>query len=55
MEEIKSVKEQKIEKGNVCSYWVNNEMCVPISDDNRHYLVIKEWIEEGNTPEPADE
>ena len=30
-------------------------MTVPITEDNRHYQMIQEWVAEGNTPEPADE
>ena len=27
---------------------------VPISDDNRHYAAILEWVAEGNTIQEAD-
>ena len=46
MEEIKSVKIQ----GQ--GYLLNGTMCVPKADGNREYELIKEWLSEGNTPEP---
>ncbi len=30
------------------------EYSVPISEDNRHYQAILEWVAEGNTIEEAD-
>ena len=33
-------------------YLLNNEMSVPKADGNREYELIKEWLSEGNTPEP---
>ena len=33
-------------------YLVNDEMTVPKADGNRDYELIKEWLAEGNTPEP---
>ena len=30
------------------------EYTVPIVADNRHYQMIQEWVEEGNTIEEAD-
>jgi hypothetical protein len=34
---------------------INNErICVPVSDDNRHYQAIQEWVAEGNKIEDAD-
>ena len=43
--EIKSVKIQ----GQ--GYLVNDTMSVPKADGNREYELIKQWLEEGNTPE----
>ena len=44
--EIKSVKIQ----GE--GFLVNNELLVPKADGNREYELIKQWLAEGNTPEP---
>ena len=44
--EIKSVKIQ----GE--GYLLNGEMSVPKADGNREYELIKQWLSEGNTPEP---
>lgn len=33
-------------------YLLNNTMYVPKSDGNREYELIKQWLSEGNTPEP---
>lgn len=43
---IKTVKIQ----GN--GYLLNGTMSVPKSDGNLEYELIKEWLSEGNTPEP---
>jgi hypothetical protein len=51
---IISVKEQNKENGELDSYYVNEEMSVGLNESNRHYIDIKEWIAEGNTPTPAD-
>lgn len=44
--EVTSVKIQ----GN--GYLLNNEMYVPKANGNRKYEAIKQWLAEGNTPEP---
>lgn len=44
--EIKTVKIQ----GQ--GYLLNNTMSVPTADGNREYELIKQWLAEGNTPEP---
>ena len=33
-------------------YLLNGIMSVPKADGNREYELIKQWIAEGNTPEP---
>ena len=33
-------------------YLLNNTMSVPKADGNREYELIKQWLAEGNTPEP---
>ena len=44
--EIKSVKTQ----GQ--GYLLNGEMSVPKADGNSEYELIKQWLSEGNIPEP---
>lgn len=44
--EIQSVKIQ-----GQC-YLLNGAMSVPKADGNREYELIKQWLEEGNIPEP---
>jgi len=34
------------------SFRVNNAINVPNNMDNRHRVMIQEWIDKGNTPEP---
>ena len=46
MNEIQTVKIQ----GE--GYLLNGTMCVPKANGNREYELIKEWLVEGNTPEP---
>lgn len=33
-------------------YLVNGTMSVPSDTSNRHYILVQEWIAQGNTPEP---
>ena len=33
-------------------YLLNGTMSVPMADGNKEYEAIKQWLEEGNTPEP---
>lgn len=33
-------------------YLVNNSISIPKVEGNRHYKLVKQWISEGNTPEP---
>lgn len=44
--EIKTVKLQQN------CYLLNGTMSVPMVDGNREYELIKQWIAEGNAPEP---
>ncbi len=46
MNEIQTVKQQ----GE--GYLLNGSMSVPKADGNREYELIKQWLSEGNTPEP---
>ena len=52
---VNTVKEQTKRNDNtvVIGYLLNGKMSVPLSQGNRHYKAIQEWITEGNTPEPA--
>ena len=34
------------------SYLLNDTMSVPKADGNSEYELIKQWLQEGNTPEP---
>ena len=53
--EITSVKENKsLLTGKLDSYILNGNFFVSIADDNLEYQIIKEWLAEGNTPEPAE-
>ena len=46
------MKIEKIHIDNFGNYVVNNVMSVPNDMGNRHRVMIQEWIDEGNTPEP---
>ena len=49
MNELDFIQSVKIQ-GN--GYLLNGTMSVPKVDGNREYELIKEWLSEGNTPEP---
>jgi len=44
--DIKTVKLQ------TSGYLINGNMNVPNDPANRHYVMVQEWIAEGNTPAP---
>ena len=49
---IISCKVQTDLEGNQTGVLVNGKMHVPNSLNNRHYVMVQEWIAEGNTPAP---
>ena len=49
MNNVEDIKSVKI-KGEF--YLVNGTIAVPKTDGNREYELIKQWLVEGNTPEP---
>lgn len=46
LNEIQTVKELEF------GYLLNGTMSVPKADGNKEYELIKQWLAEGNTPEP---
>lgn len=43
------------DENNIVEAIINGiTMCVPINLDNRHYQMVLEWVEEGNTIEEAE-
>ena len=49
MNNVEDIKSVKI-KGEF--YLVNGAIAVPKADGNREYELIKQWLADGNTPEP---
>ncbi len=47
--QLKEIKTVKIQGQG---YLLNGTMSVPKADSNREYEAIKQWLVEGNTPEP---
>jgi hypothetical protein len=53
---IKLYKLVKNEHGEEIGVWKENQFnFVPFHESNRDYQEYLKWLEEGNTPEPADE
>lgn len=50
---FKSVKEQRDITTNELTGYLVDGMTVPLSDGNRHYQEVKDWIKAGNTATPA--
>ena len=48
----KQMNEIQIVKIQGQGYLLNGTMSVPKADGNREYELIKQWLSEGNTPEP---
>jgi len=48
--------------GNQCAVMVNDSThptlsenaCIPLNSDNKDYQEYLAWVDEGNTPDPAD-
>jgi len=50
---MKTVKERRdIDTGELIGYLVDGMKSVPLADGNRDYEEVKEWLAEGNMPEP---
>ena len=45
---------ENTENENIKATIDGQEMFVPISTDNRHYIAIQEWVAKGNKIEDAD-
>lgn len=41
--------------GKECGVLKDNAMSIPFAPDNTDYQAYLKWLEEGNTPLPADE
>lgn len=52
MEEMENTMEIQIVKIQGKGYLLNGTMSVPKADGNREYELIKQWLSEGNIPEP---
>ncbi len=49
---IQTVKEKVNKNNELIGYLLNGIMFVPKADGNREYELIKQWLSEGNIPEP---
>ena len=53
--DVKYVKDDLTNKNGAINFKLNGEYwSIPISEDNRHYIAIQEWVDEGNKIEDAD-
>ena len=43
---------QKVHIDNFGNFVVNDVMTIPDNLENRHYHMVQEWIDAGNTPTP---
>lgn len=39
----------------ICIIRISDNTSIPINDTNTDYQAYLKWLDEGNTPEPADE
>ena len=42
-------------EGNICAVNRSDGWSIPLNPDNTDYQAYLKWLEEGNTPEPAEE
>ena len=53
--DVKYVKDDLTNKNGAINFKLNGEYwSIPISEDNRHYQAIQEWVAAGNKIEEAD-
>ena len=50
--EFNSVKKQVNEYNELTGYLADG-MSIPLAEGNRHYQMVKQWLADGNTAEPA--
>ena len=46
---------QKDENGKIIAVLRDDKWSIPMVEDNTDYQQYLAWVDEGNTPEPADE